>query len=1045
MCCPPTSRLRLMALLAVGLLMVQSCGGQPKPVSLNEAQKTAVALGKNSGGFVPPPRTLDDVMAEIKSAKPVDPARTAELRALLASIPPAGAGDGTLAEYYFDRGDAASILGLYDKALADGEMAYTHAVAAFGQDIRWHNKRNYYGAVIWPSLYLGDTQRAAQMLLESAKNGNNCSKGVMEYANLARIHYWSGDLTQAEQYRQQFQAAWSHMPGECRDTYKYVRRNTVESVRLTVTGDYADAEPIVRDTIDLLGKVDQDENENIEASFQRIGLASNILNQGRLVEAELAAREALSFVLQSTNRQPTSESEAIFTLAQVMSAQNRDVDAVMLGRHALGILEKGGLPAESDFQRSGHFSLGLLLAAAKQWAEARKEFEQILGNSTGLSWTDRELATNPVVPLVMLKTGGGPGATPDELRKKVADLIAQFGEKHVQTAQMESVLAISLADSAPREALGLFKNALPVLTSRSRGSALNAISERSAEVMLDSILVEYVALLAKIEGTPDATGIDAVGEAFTIADVMRTRSVQDALNASAARASASNPELAGLARQEQDARQQIKALYGLLSTGTARTDKSVSDDLLTRIDTLRTARATLIETIERKYPDYATLIAPKPVTVADVQQVLQPDEAMVSILVGESQSYVWAVPASGAPSFAVVPMGESDLDREVATLRAALAPNASTLGEIPFFDTDVSYAIYQAFLAPVEAGWKSATTIQVVAHGALTQLPFGVLTTGPVTVDRTMEPLFSGYQKAPWLARSHAIASLPSALSLVTLRKLPPAMAGRKPLVAFGNPDFSGTVPVVAEAPAAAAPTQVATRGLPVHLRAAPKLSLRSSAQIAMLPPLPDTADEIEGIAVALKADPADLFLGKAASEGKVKSIDLSRFGVVVFATHGLVPGDLDGLTQPALALTPESGASGSDDGLLTMGEILALRLDADWVVLSACNTAAAEGSGAEAISGLGRAFFYAGSRALLVSNWPVETVSARTLTTDTFTRQAANPSESRAKSLQDAELALIDGNGYIDPSSGKSVFSYAHPIFWAPFSLIGDNRRQVN
>ena len=128
----------------------------------------------------------------------------------------------------------------------------------------------------------------------------------------------------------------------------------------------------------------------------------------------------------------------------------------------------------------------------------------------------------------------------------------------------------------------------------------------------------------------------------------------------------------------------------------------------------------------------------------------------------------------------------------------------------------------------------------------------------------------------------------------------------------------------------------------------------------------------------------------------------------------------------------------GQDDGLLTMGEILGLRLNADWVVLSACNTGAGEGTGAEAISGLGRAFFYAGTRALLVSNWPVETISAKTLTTTLFQRQAADPTLSRSEALNRTMLDLIDRSGYMD-AEGRIVFSYAHPVFWAPFSLVGD------
>ena len=90
-------------------------------------------------------------------------------------------------------------------------------------------------------------------------------------------------------------------------------------------------------------------------------------------------------------------------------------------------------------------------------------------------------------------------------------------------------------------------------------------------------------------------------------------------------------------------------------------------------------------------------------------------------------------------------------------------------------------------------------------------------------------------------------------------------------------------------------------------------------------------------------------------------------------------------------------------------------------------------------VSGLGRAFFYAGTRALLVTNWPVETTSARTLTTDLFARQAREPGLARATALQQAMAALIDGQGYVDPQSRQTVFAYSHPIFWAPFSLVGD------
>jgi CHAT domain-containing protein len=145
----------------------------------------------------------------------------------------------------------------------------------------------------------------------------------------------------------------------------------------------------------------------------------------------------------------------------------------------------------------------------------------------------------------------------------------------------------------------------------------------------------------------------------------------------------------------------------------------------------------------------------------------------------------------------------------------------------------------------------------------------------------------------------------------------------------------------------------------------------------------------------------------------------------------------LNGLAQPALALSSPTVTGNEGDGLLTMEEILGLKLDADWVVLSACNTGAGAGAGAEAASGLGRAFFYAGTRALLVTNWSVHSQSARELVTDLFKRQAQDPKLSRGEALRQAMMALADGSGYV--VAGKTEFAYAHPLFWAPYSIIGD------
>jgi len=155
----------------------------------------------------------------------------------------------------------------------------------------------------------------------------------------------------------------------------------------------------------------------------------------------------------------------------------------------------------------------------------------------------------------------------------------------------------------------------------------------------------------------------------------------------------------------------------------------------------------------------------------------------------------------------------------------------------------------------------------------------------------------------------------------------------------------------------------------------------------------------------------------------------LNDYKVLAFATHGLVAGDFKGLAEPALVLTPPARDSEHDDGLLTASEVAQLKLDADWVILSACNTAAADGTpGAQGLSGLAKAFFYAGSRALLVSHWPVSSEAAVALTTRMLTEYANDPGIGRAEALRRSMMALMDE----DPR-------FAHPFYWAPFVIVGE------
>ena len=568
-----------------------------------------------------------------------------------------------------------------------------------------------------------------------------------------------------------------------------------------------------------------------------------------------------------------------------------------------------------------------------------------------------------------------------------------------------------------------------------QGGDDGAVNAAARDQMVQSVIESYIALLATRHE-------DSTAESFRLAEAIRGRSVQKALAASSARTVAQDPALAGLARTEQDLQKQIGAQLGLLTNVLAlppaqREEKGIVE-LRAQNEKLRAEHEKVWAQLTRQFPEYADLIDPKPPTIDGIKAALRPGEALLSFYFGIDKSFVWALRKGEPVAFSAIALSAAEVEKKIIKLREALEPSATTIAEIPAFDLALSHELYTQLLKPVEAGWKPAKSLIVVTNGAMGLLPLGLLTTAPATL-KTDGAMFAGYRDVPWLARTHAVTMVPSAAALRTLRNLPPGSDQRERMIGFGDPLFSTAQ--AAEAVANAPPVQLAsaTRGVPLARRAAPQTNGVQSAELALLPRLPDTAEELKSIALALQADPDKaLRLGKAANEEAVKHSDLSNYRIVVFATHGLVPGELDGLTQPALALSAPEVAGVPGDGLLTMEEILSLKLNADWVVLSACNTGTGAGAGAEAASGLGRAFFYAGTRAILVTNWSVHSASARELVTDVFRRQTANAGLTRGEALRQASMALADGECFKD-DGGKPVFSYAHPLFWAPYTIIGD------
>ncbi len=767
---------------------------------------------------------------------------------------------------------------------------------------------------------------------------------------------------------------------------------------------------------------------------------------GRIAEAELNVRASLQSSLERVGRDAVDTAAHLQTFAFILLEQGRFADATLMAREALKSAETAGAAPVSRSMIFDRKALGAALVAEGKWEAAMSTFEAM---KAGVA-DDPEIAKRSPTDDIDWATALLKKSRAEEARVMLARMLdrttRQLGDKDSRTAQIRAFHAIALGKLGKQaEALTEFGKAVPVLIEQARNDIAADTGGLRQVKRLTYIIESYLELMSSARKAGITTaGLDTVAESFRLADVARGSQVQRALSASAARASISDPALAELARREQDLQRRVNSLSDLLKNLLSQPPEQqlpkIIAELRRDIDAFGKQRNELKRDIEKRFPDYAELTDPKPVVLGQVRAALRAGETLVSVYLGEDSSFIWAVPKSGDAAYAGVPITSAQVAKTVETLRRALDPSATSVDEIPAFNVEMAARLYQDLFKPVEASWQGASNLLVVPHGALGALPLGLLpTTLGAAPAKTAVP-FEEYKRVPWLVRQMALTQLPSISALTTLRRTPAPTGERRLFLGIGDPLFSKEQAAEQAAPPVLLASASTTRGMPIRLRSAPKTSEVSSAELALLPRLPDTADELMEIAKTLGADPLqDLMLQKNANEKAVKGMNLANRRIISFATHGLVPGELNGLTQPALALTAPDVAGIDGDGLLTMDEILALKLNADWVVLSACNTASGEGAGAEAVSGLGRAFFYAGARALLVSNWPVDSVAARSLMTDLFKRYAAGAPTAKADSLQKAMLGLLDGPGFLDPANGKPAFSYAHPLFWAPFVLVGD------
>jgi CHAT domain-containing protein len=467
--------------------------------------------------------------------------------------------------------------------------------------------------------------------------------------------------------------------------------------------------------------------------------------------------------------------------------------------------------------------------------------------------------------------------------------------------------------------------------------------------------------------------------------------------------SSSNPKVAAAIRAQQDDSAKLADLYHQRdslahATGTpapgaptlAALDKSIAaaNSDLQQADLAEQAAA----------PNFGQLVQ-QVVPATDVLKLLRPDEAFLGITATPNHTWLFLL-HGGNVQVARSDTNDAKMTKMVAAIRASIEPTSSGL---PAFDMADATSIYTNTVGPFSKTMSSVHELVVAPSGPLLALPFALLPESGSANDLV---------NVHWLVRDTTLAYVPAAANFVSLRKIEGTSAARNPWFGFG--DFHPVTLAQAEATYNA------------------QTCKDSAAEFAQLPNLPFAKLELQAAGAVFGATLSDELLGPDFTVPNVEKANLKDYRILHFATHALLPTDLPCQSFPAIVTSAPAGATSAADALLDTSDVTNLKLDANLVVLSACNTGGGA-AGGEALSGLARSFFYAGARALMVTQWSVNDQVSAYLVADTLNRVHAGANGGAAGSLRAAQLALIQGAGHGFPAN------IANPFFWAAFSVIGD------
>ena len=843
--------------------------------------------------------------------------------------------------------------------------------------------------------------------------GHDNSVVATDLNNLAKLYTEQNRYAEAELLYSRSLAIREKALGSSHPDVSQSLNNLAELYRNR--GRYADAEPLYKRSLAIFEKALGPSHFNVAAALNNLGELYH--DQGRYADAEPLYKRSLTIVEMVLGPGHPVVASSLNNLASVYESMGRYADAEPLYLRSLSIREKALGPDHANVATSLN-NLAGLYQSNRRSADAELLYRRSLAIYERALGSDHPNVAKALNNLAHLYRSEGRYADAEPLyQRSLAINEKGLGPNHPGVALSLNNLAAAYRDQRR------YADALPMAQRVVTGGTA------TPRVILPVLMGAQRENLISTE--------KALDDSLNVVQRASQTSAAAAVDKLAVRFAAGSDRLAQLVRRDQDLASEAdaldKAIVAAVSKEPSKRDPIVEQRTKERLATVAGERATLQKIFSAEFPDYAALSNPLPVAAKEIQALLSPDEALVLFSTsGNNESYVFSLTREQA-EWKSIPLGADALSQKVAAFRRGLdIEELAGTGKTALFDLGLANELYAALLGPVEMLLNDKKQLLVVPSGALTALPFHLLVTErPVAA---VPEKFEGYRDAAWLIKRQAISVLPSVASLKALRAFARTDHGSKPMIGFGDPVFDPDYDTSNTRVAAAKPgtTKSAVRSL----TNAPYTEFWQGAGIdrsklaQALPQLPDTADELKAVALKLGAPASDIHLGLDASETTLKRAPLADYGIVYFATHGLVAGDVKGLAEPSLALSIPTQPTELDDGLLTASEVAQLKLNADWVVLSACNTIAGDKPGAEALSGLARSFFYAGARALLVSHWAVDSAAATRLTISTFENLKSDPGIGRAEALRRAMLGYLN-----DASSSQN----AYPAFWGPFALIGE------